>query len=733
MSFLRGSTNYVWCTTSVLGKGATGAVYQGVNKHNGEPVAVKTFNQLSHMRPHDVQIREFEVLKKVKHENIVKLLAIEEEQDGRGKVIVMELCTGGSLFNILDDPENTYGLQEDEFLLVLEHLSAGMKHLRDNNLVHRDLKPGNIMKFISDDGSTVYKLTDFGAARELEEDQQFMSLYGTEEYLHPDMYERAVLRKPVGKKFGATVDLWSIGVTLYHVATGNLPFRPYGGRRNKETMYYITTKKASGVISGTQSSENGPIDWCRSLPKGCQLSFGLKKYITPLLAGLLEVDTQKIWSFEKFFTEVTNILSRKRIHVFHIHKMQNIKIYFDPGEKILDFKEQICEQTEVLPANQILLYDNKHLCDVITEETLGIDYPCTSDEVPIILFSNENNNVVIAIDNDLPKLPTFPNSPNVENDASIAKNICSISHACRRRIDKLSLCSKLTNDSVSMFTYIVKQELLQVFLKSNRLLELARYVEKTTDIVMRSQQIIHNLLGIKSSNSVDWKAELEGGINQELVSGLNIAIKQLHSRFYTQDTLSKEWEKNSAGCRCCWKSKAPQRANTCVQRLRDSWQHMIRDRATRSLTYNDEQFHVLERMKMDVMGTNLIKNLLEQEVVLSIIQTADCLADWYKMAQTIYLQGKILDKDVDNSKKSLEKFFLRMEESDKIFYDEGNNIGITRPLVQHEGRIIRGQDVRSFKTKICEIHCAQEEIDSLIKENSQIIDMFQSIADKISH
>lgn len=170
MSFLRGSLNYVWCTTSVLGKGATGAVFQvivsfkiqlysknaivlqplsfhlvtsffqGVNKHNGEPVAVKTFNQMSHMRPVDVQMREFEVLQKVNHENIVKLLAIEDDQEGRGKVIVMELCTGGSLFNILDDPENTYGLPAHEFRLVLEHLSAGMKHLRDNRLVHRDLK-----------------------------------------------------------------------------------------------------------------------------------------------------------------------------------------------------------------------------------------------------------------------------------------------------------------------------------------------------------------------------------------------------------------------------------------------------------------------------------------------------------------------------------------------------------------------------------------------------------------
>jgi TANK-binding kinase 1 len=184
-----------------LGKGATGAVFQGVNKvfskflkfksgiytiilqHTGEAVAVKTFNQLSHMRPHEVQMREFEVLKKVKHENIVKLLAIEEEQDGKGKVIVMELCTGGSLFNILDDPENSDGLNEDEFLSVLEHLSinlfifvhillfnikfdfigkaAGMKHLRDNNLVHRDLKPDNILL----DKNGHVKLTDFGLCK----------------------------------------------------------------------------------------------------------------------------------------------------------------------------------------------------------------------------------------------------------------------------------------------------------------------------------------------------------------------------------------------------------------------------------------------------------------------------------------------------------------------------------------------------------------------------------------
>lgn len=60
---------------------------------------------------------------------------------------------------------------------------AGMNHLREYGIVHRDIKPGNIMRVIGEDGCSVYKLTDFGAARELEDDEQFVSLYGTEEYL----------------------------------------------------------------------------------------------------------------------------------------------------------------------------------------------------------------------------------------------------------------------------------------------------------------------------------------------------------------------------------------------------------------------------------------------------------------------------------------------------------------------------------------------------------------------
>ena len=69
----------------------------------------------------------------------------------------------------------------------------------------------------------------------------------------------------------------------------------------------------------------------RDLPRNCQLSAGLKKLVTPLLAGLLEADSQKMWTSERFFKEVTYILSCKLFHVFYMDKVQSIRIYL-PAE-----------------------------------------------------------------------------------------------------------------------------------------------------------------------------------------------------------------------------------------------------------------------------------------------------------------------------------------------------------------------------------------------------------------
>ena len=94
-------------------------------------------------------------------------------------------------------------------------------------------------------------------------------------------------------------------------------------------MYYITTKKASGVISGVQTVENGPIQWSRELPSSCLLSQGIKKHLTPILAGLLEVNPQKMWTFEKFFNEVTNLLGKKKIYVYFMNRLSALRVYLD--------------------------------------------------------------------------------------------------------------------------------------------------------------------------------------------------------------------------------------------------------------------------------------------------------------------------------------------------------------------------------------------------------------------
>lgn len=735
MSFLRGSANFVWCTTSVLGKGATGAVFQGVNKNNGEPVAVKTFNQLSHLRPHDVRMREFEVLKKVNHENIVQLLAIEEEQDGRGTVIVMELCTGGSLFNILDDPENTYGLAESEFLLVLEHLTAGMKHLRDNNLVHRDLKPGNIMKFIADDGSTIYKLTDFGAARELQEDQQFVSLYGTEEYLHPDIYERAVMRKPVGKTFGATVDLWSIGVTLYHVATGNLPFRPFGGRRNKETMFYIITKKASGVISGVQTSENGLIEWSKELPQNCQLSVGLKKIVTPLLAGLLEVDPQKIWSFDRFFTEVTDMLCRKRVHIFNIHKGSLIKVFLHPEEKLTALQVHIQDQTDIPPHAQILLFGDTFLTNIVEESTPGKGYPNTDETKPLMLFSKENNNVDLPVDSELPKFPVFASIISVENDASQAKVACSVGYVCKRRIDKLVVCSKLSQDAVEAFSGLVSAELARLLEKCEHSKELTKAVEDTAAAVERSEnlasQVSRKLANQGALEMKNWKKDLDLK-SKELMTELVPVVGQLHQRYVKEGSLRGEWDNIIRGLWCPWANKATQKAAILVDRLRDGWQHLLRDRATRNLTYNDEQFHILERMKVTSTGQR-IKTLLETFCVPSMVSRSECVADWYKMAQTVFLQTQILDKDVENYVCMLETYSYRLSQQSKERYE--NFLHLVDRIPEKVKTIERTNLPAQESTKKWKNMCVvQEQIAMILYKNDALIDHLDrlSMADSLA-
>ncbi|CAG0887990.1 unnamed protein product [Cyprideis torosa] len=754
MSFLRGSSNYVWCTTSVLGKGATGAVYQGVNKHTGEAVAVKTFNQLSHMRPNEVKVREFEVLKRVKHENIVKLLAIEEELEGKGKVIVMELCTGGSLFNILDDPENAYGLGEEDFVLVLHHLSEGMKHLRDQNLVHRDLKPGNIMKFISSDGRTVFKLTDFGAARELEEDQQFMSLYGTEEYLHPDMYLRAVLRKPVGKSFGANVDLWSIGVTLYHIATGQLPFRPYGGRKNKETMYFITTEKASGVISGVQTAEEGPIEWGRTLPEHCRLSLGIQKHVTPLLAGLLEVNPKRMWNFDTFFREVNFLLQRNRVHVFHVNKLKMLSVYLYQESGLDDLQALIEEQTSIPPSSQIILCQQELLSSYIHRRRVlqsrrrnRFEIPATSGTSPLLLYDQEDSNASFSISSEfsaVPKFPTFPSVISVDHDAAVAKSCCSVGHVMARAVQSCVQCQRNGFDAVEALTIAITSQLTTVQRDIGQASLFAHSLCSRIDSLLTCfKALIAKKNGGQSSPvPAPWQAlkttlqdkQRDASLVSKQIWELAGNIKGLYGKLVQEAALIREWEEGVKDIKEI--DRFGFMAQSDVAKLRESWQHLLRDRASRNLTYNDEQFHMLEKIKMQ--ETNKSLSSLFAEATPTLAKSADAVSDWYKVAQVSFVKTEVFEKDLATLLRNLATLSQSLDVPQQSLKDY-----IERKVVNGGGGAEGGasdmdggvpKPIRDAKQVqgLKELRASQIDVMAALKENEDLIEKFKCLTEQIS-
>lgn len=259
---------------------------QGITKNGAEEVAIKSFRFTL-----DIYVnREAHTLALTNHKNVVKSLGLEKVLDQAldEKVLVMEYCPYGNLNTLIKS--NANGLPFNECEQVFQSLANAVKHLRKLEIVHRDIKPLNILLSKYNE-ETVYKLADFGSARILRNDETYGSLYGTHEYIHPDIfgkYYHSMLNVSPKQQFNDTHELWSLGVTFYELVTGKLPFRPMRERDDPRTMFKMISTKKSGEISAKQLA-NGKISWSRKLPANCNLTHIQKKKVSMLLAGLLEV------------------------------------------------------------------------------------------------------------------------------------------------------------------------------------------------------------------------------------------------------------------------------------------------------------------------------------------------------------------------------------------------------------------------------------------------------------
>ncbi|XP_060633509.1 serine/threonine-protein kinase TBK1 isoform X1 [Anolis sagrei] len=647
---MQSTSNYLWLLSDILGQGATANVFRGRHKKTGDLYAVKVFNNFSFLRPVDVQMREFEVLKKLNHKNIVKLFAIEEETTSRHKVLVMEFCPCGSLYTVLEEPSNAYGLPETEFLIVLKDVVAGMNHLRENGIVHRDIKPGNIMRVIGEDGQSVYKLTDFGAARELDDDEQFVSLYGTEEYLHPDMYERAVLRKEHQKKYGATVDLWSIGVTFYHAATGSLPFRPFEGpRRNKEVMYKIITGKPSGAISGVQKAENGPIEWSREMPVSCSLSKGLQVLLTPVLANILEADQEKCWGFDQFFAESSDILHRIIIHVFSLQQMTLHKIYIHMHNDAVMFHELVYKQTMIPANNQELVYEGRRL--VIEPSRLAQAFPRTTEDNPIIVVSRETMDIIGLLYEEIP-LPKVHQRYDLDSDASMAKTVTGVvCYACRVA-RALLLYQELMRKGIRWLIEIIKEDYTETLHKKTEVvlkLEFCnRSIEKAVEIY---QNMLQNNL---APSEVDEISDIHSKVLRLSNSRVTIetSLQEIKNKLSPSGLLSDSWT-NQEGTHS--KDRNPERLQVLLSSITDIYHQFKKDKAERRLLYNEEQIHKFDKQKLFLHATKAM-TLFKEECVSKYEAFLDKAEDWTRKMHHLKKQLMTLRKLCFDIEKEVSKY-----------------------------------------------------------------------------
>ncbi|CAF1068442.1 unnamed protein product [Rotaria sordida] len=369
------TTNYLWAEQDVLGRGATSQVYKAYNKTTGESVAAKVYPVSSDQRsqygrnanqaqPKDfrrILDREMEILKATNHENIIRYIGVEPVKSldsssmGTREALFIEYCNGGSLHNVLELPENRYGLIDDEFMLVFRHLINALQYLHDKNTIHRDIKPDNIMLSININGERTYKLADLGVARLINEGEMaFTSIVGTEEYIHPVLYQAALPDKETNilpttlqtrVNFPFEVDLWSLGVTLYQCATGELPFQPFAGaRKDRAVMRRILDSKPTGVISGIEKIQGGEIKWSKTLPDSCRVSPSLKYRLELLLQRLLESQLNKLMKFQEFFNETDRILNLMPIHYLNLKRFQLSCGYFEPTQSIMKLYDELIQQ-----------------------------------------------------------------------------------------------------------------------------------------------------------------------------------------------------------------------------------------------------------------------------------------------------------------------------------------------------------------------------------------------------
>ncbi|XAR55725.1 Non-specific serine/threonine protein kinase [Bertholletia excelsa] len=209
----------------LVGQGAFGKVFQVRKRGTSEIYAMKVMRKDKIMERNHAEYMKAErdILTKIEHPFVIQLRY--SFQTKYRLYLVLDFVNGGHLFFQLYQ----HGLfREDLARIYAAEIISAVSHLHSNGIMHRDLKPENVL--LDADGHAM--LTDFGLAKEFDENTRSNSMCGTVEYMSPEIV--------LGKGHDKAADWWSVGILLFEMLTGKPPF--IGGNREKIQQKIIKDK-----------------------------------------------------------------------------------------------------------------------------------------------------------------------------------------------------------------------------------------------------------------------------------------------------------------------------------------------------------------------------------------------------------------------------------------------------------------------------------------------------------
>jgi serine/threonine protein kinase len=201
-----------------IGHGSFAMVYLVKNTETNTLLAAKVYDKLQlqsysfgdDSQPHERLLREIEIMSMLDNENCVKLVDVIEDEYTNSYIMLMTLADGGPL---IKDPNTSTPLPEEEAKFFFRQICNGLRFLHQKNIVHRDIKPQNVLQCM--DGKIL--IGDFSSAIIVNNDDTLEDTDGTPMFYSPEECSGEPYK-------GKPADIWALGVTLYQLVFGHLPF-----------------------------------------------------------------------------------------------------------------------------------------------------------------------------------------------------------------------------------------------------------------------------------------------------------------------------------------------------------------------------------------------------------------------------------------------------------------------------------------------------------------------------